>query len=1247
MPYLLTELEIKHAFESTSGLCIILNPDFSVAGVNETYLKVIKVPKETLLGHNIFEFIPKTSKDKESLKKSLNYVIKHGKEHSTTLSKYHSTSNEQIKNDKIWNLRHIPFYNEQNELTYIIQNVQFELEQLPKQKYSTLNESQTKEIAVYLLDKNGCIATWNSTAENIKGYKADEIIGKPVDIFYTDVDRKKNIPLNNLNQSFKKGLLETDGWRLKKDGTKFFATITITPQIDSNGNIEGYVKIVRPSSTNTTHHQTTKFLSNLARNIKDPVISCDNNYFITEWNNAAETLFGWNSSETKGKTTVELLKPIYQPYRREMMITELLEKGYWQGEATYHTKSGSPIEVLVTISQLVNSEDRITGSFAIIKDITIHKKIALALNKLNSKLEKKVAARTAEIIKSEKLFRALLENSSDSILLLDKNLKYIYRSPAATRISGFTDKELLNESSINKIHPDDIDKLKLNIQEVFNNPRKPISVLFRTQHKKGHYYWIEGIATNLLHEEGIKAIVFNSREVTERILAEEKLIQSEKQFRKRFDNMLEGVQIHDFNWRFVYVNDTIVKHTKFKRKDLIGYTLMDKYPGIEKTELFKKVERCMKERVTERLETEFVHADGKIAHYQISVKPIPEGVFLLSIDITKRKIAEQYLLQTKENLNAIFENSSEGFILTDTEGRIQVFNKKVKKSIFRHTTGEIKIGKSIFDFIEESRKDNFNLVFASVLKGEKVQYDRLFSSGTKQSAWYNLIFTPVKKDNIINGICITGRDITNIKKAEQQKEFNRNNLDALINNTRDLMWSIDLEFKILTSNKAFKQLYGDLTGKSIFKRKKMQSGIVFKNRLLRYIPYFKKAFSGESFTIIEEPETINEPYLEISFNPIYEADKIIGTACFSRDISGSRKIEQELKQIISEKQSLSKRLSSIINTLPANIALLNNKGTIIEVNDCWLNFIECNLFFGKNYTIGKNYIEIAKKINLDENNEGVKIADGINAVLSKKIPEFIFEYSCHLLSEEKWYRMIAIPMQKNDYNGVVLMHIDISELRRLEKERLLNKVEEHKKITQAILSGQEKERNHIGKELHDNISQLLASSKLYISYAAKQNQTTADLLKLPLELIDTSVEEIRLLCKKLVTPQKNIALKPLIEDLLLKITNATSIKTNFIYKVLKTELSADLKLNIYRVLQELVNNMLKYSEAKRFFISVIQQGNCLLISVMDDGIGFDTSISRNGIGISNIISRIESFNGDVKIKSSNGKGTKTTIRISV
>jgi PAS domain S-box-containing protein len=220
-------------------------------------------------------------------------------------------------------------------------------------------------------------------------------------------------------------------------------------------------------------------------------------------------------------------------------------------------------------------------------------------------------------------------------------------------------------------------------------------------------------------------------------------------------------------------------------------------------------------------------------------------------------------------------------------------------------------------------------------------------------------------------------------------------------------------------------------------------------------------------------------------------------------------------------------------------------------------------------------------------------------------------------------------------------------LKQMERRMLNQKIQEQKKISRAIIKAQEEEKNHIGKELHDNISQILASTKMFLSSAAKKNESIREIIKYPIELINSSIDEIRLLSHKQVTPLKNINLEEMLQNLVNALDKNSSFNVSFSYNVKGSLLSDELKLNIYRIVQEQINNIIKHAQASNVTIEVKTEGDNIIVYVTDDGKGFKLSEKRKGIGISNMMNRIESYNGKMQIKTNPGNGVKIKVTIPV
>lgn len=115
----------------------------------------------------------------------------------------------------------------------------------------------------------------------------------------------------------------------------------------------------------------------------------------------------------------------------------------------------------------------------------------------------------------------------------------------------------------------------------------------------------------------------------------------EKLYYKQLETMIEGVQIIDFDFKYKFVNPAVVKQSKKTSEDLLGKTMMECYPGIENTPLFEKLKNCMQNRCIEHFENEFTFPDGKTEYFELLMQPVPDGLFLLSLDINERKQAEK------------------------------------------------------------------------------------------------------------------------------------------------------------------------------------------------------------------------------------------------------------------------------------------------------------------------------------------------------------------------------------------------------------------------------------------------------------------------------------------------------------------------------------------------------------------------------------------------------------------------------
>ena len=218
-----------------------------------------------------------------------------------------------------------------------------------------------------------------------------------------------------------------------------------------------------------------------------------------------------------------------------------------------------------------------------------------------------------------------------------------------------------------------------------------------------------------------------------------------------------------------------------------------------------------------------------------------------------------------------------------------------------------------------------------------------------------------------------------------------------------------------------------------------------------------------------------------------------------------------------------------------------------------------------------------------------------------------------------WYyvRMFPIKNANQTVFGMMMAVNDITEKKLMEEEILGRKIQEQKMVTRAILIGEERERNKIGQELHDNINQILAGTKLYLGTARRNRPGGENIINESIQLLDSAIEEIRTLSRGKVTPMKKVNLQEILQLLIERFYETTHIKTNFVYNGSGQFIEDDLKLNIYRVVQEQLNNILKHAAAQNINILVEAGASNIRVQVTDDGKGFETSNKMNGIGLAN------------------------------
>lgn len=217
---------------------------------------------------------------------------------------------------------------------------------------------------------------------------------------------------------------------------------------------------------------------------------------------------------------------------------------------------------------------------------------------------------------------------------------------------------------------------------------------------------------------------------------------------------------------------------------------------------------------------------------------------------------------------------------------------------------------------------------------------------------------------------------------------------------------------------------------------------------------------------------------------------------------------------------------------------------------------------------------------------------------------------------------------------------DITERKQLEQELLRNELEKQKAINQATVDSQEQERTEIGKELHDNVNQVLTTTKLYLDLALSNTEQKNELIAKSNQNIQTVINEIRQLSRSLMDPTiGDLGLIDSLNDLVENINFTRKLSVSMkAERRLEFFLDKNHKLTIFRIVQETLNNAIKYANATNVFISCKMKGEHAEVIIEDNGVGFDPALVKKGAGLKNIQNRVYLINGTYQINSAPDQG---------
>lgn len=495
-----------------------------------------------------------------------------------------------------------------------------------------------KEYAIFTLDTEGYIQTWNPGAERIKGYETDEILGEHFSTFYTVADRETGLPEQNLSVAAAQGSVVDEGWRLRKDGSRFWATVTITAIRDDDGTLTGYAKVTRDMTDRHEYEEQLRQQRDYTRQLLETVpigvltVESDGQ-FTTANRQAAELLELEDVSDREATVGVNavydadgaFLPPDERPYIRAFETGESIRNWHAQIELS----DGRRRWLSANVEPMTDENGDVEQVLITIENISRLKEQARRLERQRDDLE-------AEL-------EAVFERVDDGFLALDADFRLTYANSHASDFLEHPEAELVGE------YIWDVFELGPDVQAVFEESLETQEQTSFEQFHEPFGTWFE--IHTYPSEDGL-SVYF--RDITERKQRERELEKSERRYRTLVENFPDGaVGLFDEGLNYIALGGQLLDQLGVDRDDRIGHRVSDIYPD----DLVEEFEPYFEDTLAgEANAFETNYRDRHLSAQTLPVRNAADDVFagmLVVQDVTERKQHERELKRQREQLAAL------------------------------------------------------------------------------------------------------------------------------------------------------------------------------------------------------------------------------------------------------------------------------------------------------------------------------------------------------------------------------------------------------------------------------------------------------------------------------------------------------------------------------------------------------------------------------------------------------------------
>ncbi|MES2621502.1 MAG: PAS domain S-box protein [Bacteroidota bacterium] len=725
-------------------------------------------------------------------------------------------------------------------------------------------------------------------------------------------------------------------------------------------------------------------------------------------------------------------------------------------------------------------------------------------------------------------------------------------------------------------------------------------------------------------------ITIYSRDISESKKAEQEIL-FEKNLSDSIINTLPGIfYLYDRSGKFIRWNKNFETISGYSAEEIGSDNPPDFFDTQEKKVVVEKIKEATQTGIADA-EVQFYTKDKKKIPYYFNGRAVnlygKDYLIGMGIDISKRKKAEQGVIQSEEQYRSLIENLPDIIMRLDLEEKVQFIN---------YTEGgftrEQIIGSSAYNFVLPEYHDLVREKHRKVIATKTSQsYETVSVGHDGIKRWFLTNVGPIIVQGKVSGITLITRDISERKRIEQQILEEKNLSVSIINSLPGIFYLYDRNGKFIRCNKNFETISG-YTWDEISTMHPLDFFDLDEKQLLmtKINEVFEKGSSDVEACFFTKTKTKIPYYFTGHIATIDGFDYLIGMGI---DITESQKAQ---KEIIIEK-NLSE---SIINSLPGVFYMADVNGNLLR----WNKNFEFVSGYGR---VELENMRVAQFVDVDEQP---------NLLLKKQlaISEGVSDTEANFLTKQKQkipYHFTSVLATYEEQPRLLGVGIDITERKKAEEE-IQKSRSELRQLSAYLQTIREEERTGIAREIHDELGQQLTALKMDTSWLTRKIVAEDEVLHEKLSgmttLIDDTVKTVRRI---------STGLRPgILDDLGLiaalewqsgEFKKRAGIPCYVTTNLEDTFLEKNISTGIFRVYQEALTNIMRHAQATLVETSILKVNSSLVVSIRDNGKGFDIHEvkTKNTLGILGMKERALMFGGELDIKSKKGEGTEIILKV--